>query len=141
MKIKIAWGIQSFFLCFIFNLAFTAVVFFMADRVLEALNEWVSPFAGPGGPELPADVQMGLAGLRSFFVQIRGYMVSVLAALASAFTLLMWFFVFLAGRRQISRAARQAGALPGPETWSHAPASPEISEGLREQNEEGEEAR
>jgi hypothetical protein len=141
MKIKIAWTIQSFFLCFLFNLAFAAVIFFMADRVLEALNEWVSPFAGSGGPDLPEDVRVGLAGLGSFVVQIRGYMMSVLAVLASAFTLLMWFFLFLAGRRQIGRAAKQAGSRPEPETAYHLPTAQGISEGQKERSEEGEEAR
>jgi len=141
MKIKTAWGIQSLFLCLLFNLAFAAVIFFMADRILDALNEWVSPFIGPGGPELPADMRMGLAGLMSFMLGIRGRMMSVLAALASAFTLLMWFLVFLAGRRQISRAALHSGARSEPETGWHAPAPPVVSEGLKEQSEGGEEAR
>ncbi|SPF34939.1 exported hypothetical protein [Syntrophobacter sp. SbD1] len=108
MKIKTAWAIQSFFLCLLFNLAFSAVIFFMADRIMEALNEWVSPLSGPGGPALPEDLKMALASFDTFVVQVRGYMITVLVPLASAFTLLMWFFLFLAGRRQIRRAGEQA---------------------------------
>ncbi|MGA2025937.1 MAG: hypothetical protein ABSH17_02580 [Syntrophobacteraceae bacterium] len=109
MKIKIAWAIQSFFLCFLCNLAFAAVIFFMADRILQGLHEWVLPLTGPGAPALPDDLHMALGGLGNFIVQLRGYLLTVLAALASAFTLLLWFFLFLAGGRQINRAGKMAG--------------------------------
>ena len=109
MKIKMAWAIQSFCLCFLFNLAFAAVIFFMADRILEALNVWVSPLMGPGAPALPEDLQMALGSFGTFVVQVRGYLIPVLAALTSAFTLLLWFFLFLAGGRQIRKARERAG--------------------------------
>jgi hypothetical protein len=109
MKIKTVWAIQSFFLCFFFNLAFAAVIFFMADRILEALNEWVSPLTGPGAPALPDDLHMALGSFWNLIAQVRGYLMAVLAALASAFTLLLWFFLFLAGGRQIRRAGERAG--------------------------------
>ena len=117
MKIKIAWAIQSFLLCFLCNLAFAAVIFFMADRILEAFNEWVSPLTGPGAPALPDDLHLALGGLWNFIVQVRGHLMTVLAALASAFTLLLWFFLFLAGNRQIKRAGKRAGLslVPEPE--------------------------
>ncbi len=142
MKIKIAWAIQSFFLCFLFNLAFAAVLFYMADRILGAVNAWVSPFAGPGGPALPDDVHTALGGLGTFVIQAREQMLTVLAALASAFTLLMWFFLFLAGRRQIRKSATLAvsSCKPEPETSSHLSTSLPISEGLKERRGEEEEA-
>ena len=117
MKIKIAWAIQSFFLCFLCNLAFAAVIFFMADRILQGLNQWVSPLTGPGAPSLPDDLHMALGGFGNFVVQIRGYLMTVLAALTSAFTLLLWFFLFLAGGRQINRAGKRAvlARVPEPE--------------------------
>lgn len=108
MKIKMAWAIQSFFLCFLFNLAFAAVIFFMADRILGALSEWVSPLMGPGAPVLPDDLHMALGGLGTLVVQIRGYLMLVLAALTTAITLLLWFFLSLAGGRQIRRASSSA---------------------------------
>ncbi len=115
MKIKLAWAIQSFFLCFLCNLAFAAVIFFMADRILQGLHEWVLPLTGSGAPALPDDLHMALGGLRNFIVQVRGYLMAVLAALASAFTLLLWFFLFLAGCRQITRAGKRAGPARVPE--------------------------
>ena len=108
MKFKTAWAIQSFCLCFLFNLAFAAVIFLMTDKILEALNVWVSPLMGPGAPVLPEDLEMALGSFGTFVVQIRGYLIPVLAALTTAITLLLWFFLFLAGGRQISRATPRA---------------------------------
>ena len=127
MKSKMAWAIQSFCLCFLFNLAFAAVIFLMADRILEALNVWVSPLMGPGAPVLPEDLQMAVGSFGTFVLQIRGYLMPVLAALTTAITLLLWFFIFLAGGRQIGRA-----------TISAAQAKVEVSVVPKE---EGEEAR
>lgn len=110
MKIKTAWAIQSLFLCLLLNMAFAAVIFFMADRIVEALNEWVSPLTGPGAPAVPDDLHMALGGFGNFIAQVREYLMAVLAALASAFTLLLWFFLFLAGGRQIRRAGEWAGS-------------------------------
>lgn len=104
MKIKTAWAIQSLVLCFFFNLAFTVVIFYMANRIMEASNEWVSALTGPGAPALQGNVHMALGGLGTLIAQVRGYLPAALAALASVFTLLMWFFLFLAGSRQIRRA-------------------------------------
>jgi hypothetical protein len=115
MKIKTAWAIQSFFLCFLCNLAFAAVIFFMAHRILEGLNEWVLPLPEPGATAPPDDLHIALAGLGNFIVQVRGYLPTVFAALTSAFTLLLWFFVFLAGGRQIKRAGERAGLSRVPE--------------------------
>ena len=111
MKSKIAWAIQSFFLCFLFNLAFAAIIYLMADKILEALNVWVSPLTGPGAPALPEDFQMALGSFGTFLVQIHGYLMPVLAALTAAITLMPWFFLFLAGRRQIGRATLSAAQV------------------------------
>ncbi|MGO9017433.1 MAG: hypothetical protein ACLQVJ_03685 [Syntrophobacteraceae bacterium] len=129
MKIKTAWAIQSLFLCFLFNLVFAAVIFFMADRILEALNEWVSPLTGPGAPALPDDLQMALGGFGNFVVEVRGYLIAVIAALASAFTLLLWFFLFLAGGRQIRKAGERAGLSRAPE--------PELSQAITDGADQG----
>ncbi len=138
MKIKMAWAIQSFFLCFLFNLAFAAVIFFMADRILEALTEWVSPLTGPGAPALPDDLQMALGSFGNFMAQVRGYLMAVFAALASAFTLLLWFFLFLTGGRQIRRAGEWAGLSRVSEPEVSQSSEIEKTEGSKV---EGEEAR
>ena len=51
---------------------------------------------------------MALGSFGTFVVQIRGYLMPVLAALTTAITLLLWFFLFLAGGRQIGRASLSA---------------------------------
>jgi hypothetical protein len=118
MKIKKAWAIQSFCLCFLFNLALGAFMFYMADRCLEALNQWVSPLIGAGAPALPDDLQMALGGFRSFVADARGWLMPVLAALILAVTFLQWFFLFLVGGRQIRRAGERAALSPGSEEGS-----------------------
>ncbi|MGA3116016.1 MAG: hypothetical protein ABSF90_16465 [Syntrophobacteraceae bacterium] len=129
MKIKTAWAIQSFFLCFLFNMVFAAVICFMADRILEAFNEWVSPLTGPGAPALPEDLQMALGSFGNFVVQVRGYLLAVIAALASAFTLLLWFFLFLTGGRQIRKAGERTGLSRTPE--------PELSQAITDGADQG----
>ncbi len=109
MKIKMAWAIQSFFLCFLFNLAFAAVIFFMADRILEALNEWVSPLIGTGRACPAGGFTHGAWRLRDFCrSDTRIPDAPCLPLWLSAFTLLLWFFLFLAGGRQIRRASSSA---------------------------------
>lgn len=115
MKIKAAWAVQSFFLCFIFNLAFTAVIFLMAGNILGAFDEWVAALAGSGGAAPREDMQTALASLGTLVVEVRGYLLTVLVLLASAFTLLMWFFLFHAGSRQIRRAGEGAALSSKPE--------------------------
>ncbi|MHC1729964.1 MAG: hypothetical protein AB9866_28855 [Syntrophobacteraceae bacterium] len=110
MKIKGAWALQSLFVCFLFNAALAIVIFLMADKILEGLNEWVSPFIRQGAPALPEDVRSALNAFGIFLAQLRLYLVPALAALISAVTLLLWFVVFLFGCRQIGRAGKQAVA-------------------------------
>jgi hypothetical protein len=113
MKIKKAWAIQSFCLCFLFNLALGALIFYMADRGLEALNQWISPLIGAGAPASPDDLHMALGGFGSFVADARRWLMPLLAALILAVTFLQWFFLFLAGSRQIRRAGERASLSPG----------------------------
>ncbi|MGC9966265.1 MAG: hypothetical protein ABSE08_12745 [Syntrophobacteraceae bacterium] len=118
MKIKSAWAVQSFLLCFLFNLALGALIFYMAGRCLEALNQWVSPLIGDGAPALPDELHMALGGFVAFSAQARGYLLPLLAVLTVAITFLLWFFVFLVGGRQIRRAGELSISPPGPEPES-----------------------
>jgi hypothetical protein len=122
MKIKMAWAIQSFSLCFLFNLALGALIFFIADRGLGALNEWVSPLIGV--PALPDNLHMALDAFGTFIAQARRYMMPLLAALTLAITFLLWFSIFLAGARQIRRAGELPGLSVGPEAGTQGPKVP-----------------
>ncbi len=107
MKIKVAWAFQSFFLCFFFNMAFAAVIFFMADGIIKGLNDWISPLTG--ATALPEELRATLNNFGTFTHEMRGYLIPALAALTSSITLLLWFFIYLAGGRQIRRAGERAG--------------------------------
>jgi hypothetical protein len=110
MKIKRAWAVQSFVICVVFNAVLVGLIFLMADKILEGLNEWTSPFLKPGAPNLPDDVRSALSGFGNFLTQVHQYLVPVLAAMTSAITLLLWFCLLLLGRRQIDRAGAESAA-------------------------------
>lgn len=116
MKIRMAWAIQSFSLCFLFNLALGALIFFVADSGLNALSEWVSPLTGAAAPALPDNLHTALENFGSFIAQARQYMMPFLAALTLAVTFLLWFSVFLVGGRQIRRAGERPSLSVGPQT-------------------------
>jgi hypothetical protein len=105
MKIKRAWTVQSFFICIVFNGVLAGLIFLMATKILEGLNDWVSPFMKTGAPNLPDEVRSSLNSLGSFLAQLRQYLAPALAAMTSAITLLLWFCISLLGRRQINRAS------------------------------------
>jgi predicted PurR-regulated permease PerM len=123
MKIKSAWAVQSFLLCFLFNLALGAVIFFMAAKTTEALSSWFSPLAGAAN--IPEDLRLALNNSGSLIAQIREYLLPVTAGLISAFTFLLWFFVFLAGERQIGRAVEHAGPSREAEAAAHQTGDPD----------------
>lgn len=110
MKIKVAWALQSFFVCFLFNAVLAVVIYLMADKILDGLNEWVTPFTRQNAPALPEEVRSALNAFGVFLAQLRLYLIPSIAALVAAVTLLLWFFVFLFGCRQIGRARAQAAA-------------------------------
>ncbi|MDR3566625.1 MAG: hypothetical protein P4L43_01210 [Syntrophobacteraceae bacterium] len=101
MKIKTAWAIRSLALCIFFNLAFTAVVIYMAGRVIDASHQWVCALGASGAPVLSAKALEAVGGLKALIAQTRGRLTGVLCVLSLAFTLLLWFFIFLTGARQI----------------------------------------
>jgi len=110
MKSKGVLTVQSLIICIVFNGILAGLIFLMANKIVDGLNEWASPFMQPGAPNLPEEVRSALSSLGNFIAQLREYLAPVLAAMTSAITLLLWFFVSLAGRRQIDRTALQAAS-------------------------------
>lgn len=108
MKTNRAWALQSFIACFFFNSVLACLIFFIADKIVGGISEWISPFLNPGAANIPDDMRSALGGIAIFLSELRSYLVPALAALAGAATLLLWFCVFLIGRRQIGRAAKEA---------------------------------
>ncbi|MGC8495211.1 MAG: hypothetical protein ACP5SH_26130 [Syntrophobacteraceae bacterium] len=103
MKIKTAWAFQSLALCIVFNVVFAAVILYMASGLIDASRQWIAAL----GASLPSGVSpnahAALVGLSALIAQARGWVKPVLFLLASAFTLLGWFFLFLTGGRQMRR--------------------------------------
>ncbi len=124
MKTKTAWAIRSLALCFLFNLAFAAVIFYMASRVIDASHQWVSALGASGAPALPANALMALGGLSALIAQTNGWLKPVLFVLASAFTLLMWFFIFLAGAGMLKVESLKVGSAAPLEVESQMIADP-----------------
>lgn len=119
MKPKKAWAVQSFAICFVLNAVLAGVIFFMADKVTQALVAWVSPFLGPGAPPAPDDAHTAFAGLGTLIGQLRKYLAPALAAVTFGLTLPMWLFLLLVGGRQIDRAEKNS-ASPAPPSISPA---------------------
>lgn len=110
MKSKRAWTLQSFIICIVFNGILAGLIFLMANKIVDGLNEWVSPFTKPGAPNLPDEVRSALSSLGGVLTQLRQYLAPALAAMSSAITLLLWLCISIAGRRQIDRASAQAAS-------------------------------
>ncbi len=110
MKIKRAWTVQSLFICIVFNGVLAGLIFLMANKILDGLSEWVTPFMKPGAPNVPDEVRSALNSLSVFLGELRQYLAPALAAMSGAVTILLWFCIALVGRRQINRAAVQAGS-------------------------------
>jgi hypothetical protein len=94
-------------LCIFFNAIFAGLIFLMADKILEGLNQWVTPFIQSGVPNLPDDMRSALNEFGNSLAQLRVYLLPALAALSAAVTLLLWFFLFLLGARQIRKAGER----------------------------------
>ncbi len=116
MKAKGAWALLSFLTCFAFNAALAFVIYYMAGRIIDGLNELISPFSGAGAAGLSDDMRSALNNVGVFLGQLHQYMVPVLFALTAAVTLPMWFCVYLFGRGQVSGRADRIQCPPdGPE--------------------------
>jgi hypothetical protein len=107
MKIKTVWALESLALCFLFNLAFAAVIFYMNHRLIEACRQWIAALGTTLKPSMPAEAHKAFDGLSTFITQASGRSLPVLAVLAFAFTLLLWFFIFLTGSSKLRRTAAE----------------------------------
>lgn len=114
MKTKGAWALLSFLTCFAFNAVLAFVIYYMANRILEGLNELISPFVGAAGAGLSDDMRSALNNVRVFLGQLHQYMVPVLSALTVAVTLPLWFCIYLLGRGQRGQTSEIADRVPCP---------------------------
>ncbi|MEM5788472.1 MAG: hypothetical protein AAGU11_14260 [Syntrophobacteraceae bacterium] len=105
MGVRRAWAFQSFVICVLLNSVLAGLIFMMAQKIMAGIMEWTSPFLKPGASNLPHDLTSAFGSLNIFLSQLQQYLAPGLAALTLSVTLLLWFFVYLLGLRQIRRAA------------------------------------
>ncbi len=109
MKIRSgAWAVQSFLVCILFGSALAVILYLMADKVLEGMNQWVLPFIGPGAPGMPDELRAAMNNFGKFLTQLREYLIPALALLIASAALPLWFSLFLLGRRQMRIAGVSA---------------------------------
>ena len=93
------WTFQSFLVCFILNSSLMAVFFVMANQILTALNQWVSPLLAAGNSSQPADAHSAFMGLSQLIGEAQKYLAPVLFGVGLAITLVLWLvLLYLRGR-------------------------------------------
>ena len=110
MKARGAWTFRSFFICFAANAVLAGLLFLMADRVLDALNEWVAPFLASGAAALPEDARAAFSNLGGFLRMLRTNLAPGIAVVAGAGAFFMWLLLLIQGRVMIGRAERECEA-------------------------------
>lgn len=111
MKIKTGWAFASLALCFLFNLGFAAVIFYMSRGLIEGCRQWIAALGVTLKPSMPADAHRAFDGLSALLTRASGRLLPVLAVLAFAFTLLLWFFIFLTGCGKLRRTAAESAMV------------------------------
>lgn len=111
MQLKKTWTLQSLFTCFFWNAVLAGAFFFMADRTVSAVNQWVAPLLKSGPGTFPEEVQAVLLNLHVFLSQAQGYLPAAVFGTAAVVTLFLWISLAFQGRRAIDRArAEQTSA-------------------------------
>ncbi len=104
MKARRAWTLQSLLSCVIWNGILVAVLYFVAYRVIQGLDAWVTPLIQPEVQNLPEDIRGSLASFKQFLGESRTYLLPVLAGTGGTITLVLWLFLALQGRALLRRA-------------------------------------
>jgi len=134
MRAKRIWSVQSLLTCFFWNAVLVGLLYFMADRTVDGLRQWVDPFLKPGGTALPEDARSAFASLDQFLTQIRTYVALVVLGVGGVATFILWMFVMAQGRSLVARVEAAAQSVlpspapqtdkPEPKTDRPAPAAP-----------------
>lgn len=102
------WTFQSFLTCLILNSILLAVFFVMANQILTALNQWVSPLLAAGNISQPADAHLALMGLSQLIGEAQKYLASVVFGVGLAITLVLWLVLLYLGGRLLLLAEHKA---------------------------------
>lgn len=108
MRAKRIWTVQSLLTCFFWNAVLAGILYFVADRIIEALQQWIDPFLRNGPAGLPDDIQSALAHLQRFLDEMKEYLAPAIAGMVGTVTFFLWLFILLQGRGLANRAYREA---------------------------------
>ena len=112
MRPKNSWTLQSLFTCILWNAILAGVLYYLADRSIGALNQWITPFLKAGPNPLPEDVQSAFTNLNAFVTQLKGYLPMAVFGVTGFVTFIMWVSLNFQGRRAVARTERALSA-PG----------------------------
>lgn len=104
MKARRAWTLQSLLSCVLWNGILVAVLYFVAYRVIQGLDAWVTPLMQAEVQNLPEDIRGSLASFKQFLDESRIYLLPALAGIGGTITLVLWLFLALQGRALLRRA-------------------------------------
>jgi hypothetical protein len=121
MRATRAFGIKSWFSCFILNSLLVAAVFLMARQILTVFHQWLDPFMGGKAANLPEDAQLAFTNLAQFVTDIERYLAPGLIGAGILATLILWLLLLAHGRRLAAGVRTQVGSAP----MAAAPPAPE----------------
>ena len=117
MQAKQMWTIRSLLVCIFWNAVLVAILYVMADRITEGMQQWTAPFIKAGGSPLPEDARSAFSNLDQFIAQTRNFLVPVIFGVGSCATFLLWLFILFQGRalaNQVEAAAESAQGRTAP---------------------------
>jgi hypothetical protein len=112
MRATRAFGIKSWFSCFVLNSLLLGAIFLMARETAETVHRWLDPFVGANAAGLPEDAQLAFNNLAHFVGDIERYLAPGLAGLGLVITLILWLLIGAHGRRLKTAAALQMNLEP-----------------------------
>jgi hypothetical protein len=116
MRATRAFGIKSWFSCFVLNSLLLGAIFLMARQTIEIVHQWLDPFVGVKAAGFPEDAQLALNNLARFIGDIERYLAPGLVGLGLVVTLILWLLIGAHGRGLKAAVDRQmslGAAAPG----------------------------
>jgi hypothetical protein len=108
MRVKSAWTIQSLFTCFFFNAVLVAAFLYLAQQVLNGIQQWIAPFLQQGATPLPEDAQSAFTTMAKIVQECQRQLLPVGAGFGAGITFFLWLVVMAQGRSVAGRAGREA---------------------------------
>jgi hypothetical protein len=113
MQSKKSWLFGSLFSCLLVNAVLLTLLFVMARQILMTLQQWVSPFLGPGDLSLPAEARSAFTGLSQLIGETAQYLAPVVFGLGMIFTFFLWMIIRYQSRRLLESEQERALSTSG----------------------------